>query len=380
MLLQTSDDVAVACERLASAPYLTVDTEFLSEKRYYPDLCLIQLGAPGQAVAVDPMAEVDLEPVRKLLADPDLVKVFHAGGQDVGIFLRRFGGMPVNLTDTQVMASVCGFGDQAGYAKLCKELLGVEIDKSSQVTDWSLRPLTPKQIDYALGDVVHLCDLYELLLARLAELGRSGWVAQELTALNDPTTYEVKPLRALKRMRIRRPTPRTLALAGALVTWREWAAVERNMPRRWIVADEALLEIAEQLPRTVKELTRVRRLSPKVASGQDGRAMLKIVEEVMEQSEHSWPQPEVSKAPTGPQRALLSLLDSLLQLRCSQHDVGVRLVASSAELKALVLGQTEGLEMLEGWRGEVFGKDALALIEGRLSLTGGPEGAVIVGA
>ncbi len=378
MLLTTTEAVAAFCARLHAAPFVTVDTEFLTEKTYRPDLCLIQLGAPGLAAAIDPLAEgIDLAPVAELLADATLLKVMHAGRQDVAIFVHLFGAVPAPLTDTQVMASVCGFGDQAGYATLCQELLDVAIDKSSQATDWSVRPLTEAQITYALGDVVHLCDLYTTLDDRLASLGRSEWVGEELAALVDPTAYEVNAEAAWERVRIRRPTPRTLAVVQALAAWRETTAAQRNLPRGWLVRDEALVEIAEQLPSNPDELGRVRRISASVAKGRDGRAMLAIVAGVLNAPEESWPQPEATTKPTSPQRALLQLLQALLELRCAEHDVGTRLVASSADLRRLVLGDLDDHPALVGWRAEVFGHDALALVQGHLGLTGGPDGAEI---
>lgn len=380
MLLQTSEAVAAFCATLRDAPYLTVDTEFISEKRYRPDLSLVQLGAPGTEAAIDPLIPgIDLSPVAALLADPKLLKVFHAGSQDVAIFLHRFGVVPSPVFDTQVVASVCGFGDQAGYATLCKELLGVAIDKTAQATDWSVRPLTADQVTYALGDVTYLRDLYARLSARIAELGREDWVAEELAALTDPASHVVDPDQAWQRIRIRRPTPRTLAIVAALAAWREKQADRRNLPRGWVVHDEALVEVAEQLPSTPDELARVRRISAGLAKGRDGQAILAIVAEVLAQPEDTWPQPPPAQDVSGPQRALVYVLQGLLELRSAEHDVGTRLLASADDLKRLVLGDTDGLPMLSGWRAGVFGDDAQALVQGRLALTGGSEGARIQG-
>lgn len=378
MLLQTSEAVAAFCESLRDAPFVTIDTEFMSEQRYRPDLCLVQIGAPGRAAAIDPQVPgIDLRPLAALLANPAVLKVLHAGSQDIGIFVHRFGVVPTPLFDTQVMASVCGFGDMAGYATLCKEVLGVAIDKTAQATDWSLRPLTPAQITYALGDVTHLQDLYHALQAKLDALGRGAWVTEELAALADPAAYTPRPERAWRGIRVRRPTPRTLALVVALAAWREEVAAARNKPRGWLVHDEALVEIAEQLPTTPDELARVRRLSAQTANGADGRAMLKVVARVLAQDPAAWPVPEDSVTLTAPQRALVLTLQALLELRCAEHAVGARLVASSGDLQALVLGQTDGLALLRGWRADVFGRDALALCAGELVITGGGTGAVV---
>ncbi|MFT4626418.1 MAG: ribonuclease D [Myxococcota bacterium] len=379
MLLQTSDAVAAFVESLSDAPYVTVDTEFLTEKRFRPQLCLVQLGAPGLAAAVDPMVPgIDLSPVAALLADTDVLKVMHSGSQDVAIFLHLFGEVPKPLRDTQVMASVCGFGDQAGYSKLVEALVGVEIDKTAQATDWSLRPLTEQQVEYALGDVIHLCPLYEALVERLEALGRAGWVDEELASLTDPESYRVDPEGAWRKIRVRRPTPRTLAVIQRLAAWRESTADRRNKPRQWMVRDDALVEIAECLPADVDALARVRRLGNGMAKSRDGRTLLSIVAEVLATPEESWPEVEARRVLTPPQRAAMLLLQALLELRCGEHDVGTRLVASNAELEALVCGDTAEARALHGWRAEVFGTDAVALLAGGLSLTVGADGARVV--
>ena len=376
MLLENSTDVAALCATLRDAPFVTLDTEFISEKRYRPELCLVQLGAPGHAAAIDPLCEgIDLSPVAALLADPGLLKVLHAGSQDLRIFLHLFGTIPAPLVDTQVMASVCGFGDHAGYATLCRELLDVTIDKTKQATDWSIRPLSDEQVAYALGDVTHLRDLYHALSAKIETLGRANWVTEELAALTDPASYRIAPEHAWKRIRIRRPTPRTLAIISALAAWREQSAEHRNMPRGWIVHDDALVEIAEQLPSTPEQLARVRRLSNATAKGRDGTSILAIVEGVLDQPESEWPVPEPVPFLSEAQHALVSVLQGLLQLRCAEHEVGTQLVASQADLKRLVLGDHTDQPALRGWRAELFGHDALSLLAGDLLLTGGPEGA-----
>lgn len=378
MLLTTSASIASFCETLRSGPFVTVDTEFMSEKRFRPDLCLIQLGTPGHAAAIDPLVpDLDLSPVAALLEDPDVLKVFHAGSHDVAIFLNVLGVLPAPLLDTQVMASVCGFGNQAGYGTLCGKLLDVEIDKTNQATDWSLRPLTDAQLTYALGDVTHLCDLYQALSDKLEALGRSGWVSEEHAALADPASYAVVPERAWRRIRVRRPTSRTFAVLRALAAWREENAVERNIPRGWVVHDDALVEIAEQLPKTVEELGRIRRVSKDTATGPDGTQLLALLAETLDTPESTWPEARAKVTLTGAQKAMLLLLQALLELRCAEHDVATNLVALHSELKELVLGEHAGVRALKGWRADVFGTDAMALLQGRLALTGGVDGAIV---
>ncbi|MFK7927767.1 MAG: ribonuclease D [Myxococcota bacterium] len=380
MLLTTSEAIASFCQDLRSGPFVTVDTEFLSEKRFRPLLCLIQLGTPGHAAAIDPLVPgLDLTPVAEILGDPNILKVFHAGSQDVGIFLHVLDVLPAPLLDTQVMASVCGFGNQVGYASLCSQLLGVQIDKTNQATDWSLRPLTDDQVEYAIGDVTHLCHLFTTLSDKLEEMGRSGWIAEEHAALANPASYALSPDEAWRRIRVRRPKPRTLAVLRALASWREKTASRRNKPRGWVVHDDALVEIAEQLPTTPQELERVRRLGKSTASGGDGRQILAEVEQALASPKNTWPKAEAKPNLTGGQKALVLVLQALLELRCAQHDVGTNLVAVQSELRDLVLGQHDGVRALTGWRAEVFGTDALALLAGELRLTGSADGAVAEG-
>ncbi|HSV29168.1 MAG TPA: ribonuclease D, partial [Candidatus Omnitrophota bacterium] len=260
-MIADTASLAEFCQRLASAPYVTVDTEFMREKTYYPQLCLVQIGGPDDAKAIDPLAPgIDLEPLFELLRNPKVLKVFHAARQDVEIFLHMMGSVPAPLFDTQVAAMVCGFGDAVSYENLASQLARARIDKSMRFTDWALRPLTEKQVQYALGDVTHLRVAYEKLVKKLEKNGRIEWLAEEMAELTTPETYRVNPENAWKRLKPRSSSPKFLAVLKELAAWREREAQERDIPRQRIVRDENLMEIAAHHPTSVEELSRTRGL------------------------------------------------------------------------------------------------------------------------
>ena len=378
MLITTSSELADFCAALRDVPYIAVDTEFMREKSYFARLCLVQVAHGPHAAAIDPLVDgLDLRPLRDLLCDPGIVKVLHSASQDLEIFLDKTGQVPAPIFDTQIAATVCGLGEQPGYAKLVDALLGVRIDKTSQATDWSLRPLSKRQLAYALGDVTHLCKVYEILLERLESAGRADWVAEEMVALQDPTRYRPDPALAWRRVRIRRPSSKTLAVLRELAAWREEKAMERNIPRGWVARNEVLVEVAQSLPKDVKALSRTRGLKGQVARGRDGAAMLAAVERALGSSEDSWP--EVVQAPKRSVgfEPLVALLQALLQHRCQVHEVAPSVVARRSELDRIASEADPDVPALRGWRREVFGADALELVAGRLALTGG-DGSVVV--
>jgi ribonuclease D len=371
MLITTSSALAEFCDALRGAPYIAVDTEFMREKSYHSRLCLVQVAYGEHAAAIDPLARgLDLSPLADLLLDPATVKVLHAATQDLQIFLEKTGQVPAPVFDTQVAASVCGLGEQPGYAKLVSEILGVHIDKASQATDWSLRPLSERQLSYALGDVTHLCGVYEALVARLESTGRGAWVKEEMEALLDPARYRVEPREAWRRMKLRREKSVTLAVLRELAAWREQKAMDRDLPRSWVARDDALVEIARHLPQTEAELARIRNIKPQVAKGRDGAAMLEAVERALASPEDSWPErPPKPKRLQG-HEPLVALLQALLTQRCITHDVAPSVVARRAELDRIATETDPDVPALRGWRRVVFGADALDLCAGRLALTG----------
>jgi ribonuclease D len=371
MLITTSSALAEFCSALRGVPYIAVDTEFMREKSYYAHLCLVQVAHGDHVAAIDPLAAgLDMGPLRELLCDPSIVKVFHSAVQDLEIFLNKIGEVPAPLFDTQIAAAVCGLGDQPGYAKVVGDLLDIQIDKSSQMTDWSLRPLSDRQLDYAKSDVTHLCKVYELLLERLDSSGRTSWVADDMAALLEPSRYRVEPRQAWRRIKLRRPKPKTLAVLRQLAEWRESVAIARDIPRNWVARDEVLVGVAQSLPDTVDELAKVRGLKPQLARGRDGEAMLSAVQEGLDSPRDSWPEPGATKARLSGHESLVALLQALLQQRCKAFGVSIPVVAKRADLDRIATEDNPDVPALRGWRREVFGADALELCAGRLALTG----------
>ncbi|MDP2305596.1 MAG: ribonuclease D [Pseudomonadota bacterium] len=377
MIITDSATLSTFCAALRGAPYIAVDTEFLRERTYYAQLCLVQVAHGAHAAVIDPLSRgLDLAPLRELLLDPSIVKVFHAASQDLEIFFQKIGQVPSPVFDTQIAAAACDKGDQPGYATLVHNLLGIDLDKASQATDWSVRPLTERQITYALGDVTHLCRIYEMLVQELAARGRAGWVHEDMAALLDERRYKVEPREAYRRLRMRGPTRKTLCVLRELAAWREEAAMERDLPRPWVVHDDALVEIAQHLPEDIEQLARVRTLKPPVARGADGKALLAVVRRALELPEDTWPVMPDRRPPLEGHESLVALLQALLRLRCEAHGVATRMVASREDLDQLATVDVPDIPCLSGWRRELFGADALELRAGRLALTG-RDGSVV---
>lgn len=370
MLITDSATLAEFCAALEGAPYIAVDTEFLRERTYYARLCLVQVAHGEHAAAIDVLApELDLAPLRSLLLNPRVLKVFHAASQDLAIFYQRLGVVPGPVFDTQIAASAAGHGDQPGYATLVSRILGINLDKASQATDWSLRPLTHRQVVYAIGDVTHLCKIYEQLTAELDQRGRRSWVAEDMASLAEERRYKVEPREVWRRIRVRGPSRRLLAVLREVAAWREETAMERDMPTGWLLPDEALVEIAGHEPEDVDALARVRGLKGGAARGADGRAILLRVAEALSQPESTWPPLPERKAPLDPDDSLVALLQALLRLRCDAAGVATRLVASRDDLDQLAAVERPKLPCMSGWRRDLFGRDALDLRAGRLALT-----------
>src|SRR6185437_9915260 len=369
-LIDTSDALAAFCRRQAQAPDITVDTEFIRDKTYFPQLCLVQIAGPDEAAALDPLAPaIDLAPLFELMAAPTLLKVFHAARQDIEIFVNMAGAVPAPLFDTQVAAMVCGFGDSVSYETLAGKLAGAHIDKSSRFTDWAQRPLSERQLHYALTDVVPLRTVYEKLEARLAKSGRSSWLGEEMRTLTDPATYRQDPAEAWRRFKVRSNNRKLLALVRELAAWRETAAQQRNLPRNRLLRDESLLEIAAHAPSTVAELARTRGLGKNFAEGKLGAEILAAVQRVLATPESQYPVPPPRHEPPPGLGPLVDLLRVLLKLRCEENDVAQKLVADTEDLEKIAADDDAPVRALHGWRAELFGKDALDLKRGRLALT-----------
>ncbi len=375
-LISTTDELAAFCALAHDAPYVTVDTEFLRERSYYAKLCLLQMALPGPdgpetgpAVLVDPLSEdLSLAPFYDLLRDQSTVKVLHAARQDLEIFYIEGGVLPTPLFDTQIAAMVCGFGDQVGYETLVRKLAKGNIDKSSRFTDWSRRPLTDSQLGYALADVTHLRIVYETLAKRLRETGRAGWVAEELSTLDDPETYITRPHEAWKRVKTRNNSSRFLALVRELAAFREEYAQSRNIPRSRVFKDDALLELASLKPVTQDDLGRTRLLLREARRGDIAQGILDAVARALACLPKDLPQPENDRDESlQVNPALADLLRVLLKAKSDITGVAARLIAPSADLDALAAGRRD-VAALAGWRAKVFGEDALRLCEGRVAL------------
>ena len=371
--LTTTEALAAFCARAAAASYVTVDTEFLRERTYFAQLCLVQLALPGtdeaDAVLVDPLSEaLSLEPLYELFRNPAVVKVFHAARQDLEIFHVDGDVMPIPLFDTQVAAMVCGFGEQVGYETLVRKIAKASLDKSSRFTDWSRRPLSEAQKTYALADVTHLRQIYEYLSKELQRTGRTAWMEEELKVLTNHDAYVVTPADAWKRVKTRTNSGKFLAVLKELAEFRENTAQTRNVPRNRIMKDDVLLELASTKPRSAQDLGKSRLLQREGRKGDIADGILEAVRRGMEMpaSEH----PKAARAPdrSALNPALSDLLRVLLKAKAEDAGVAQKLIASSADLDDIACGGRDGL-WAHGWRLEVFGKDALRLCNGEIALS-----------
>ncbi|TCZ64345.1 ribonuclease D [Roseicella aquatilis] len=368
-LVTTSADLAALCERLAGEEFVTVDTEFMRERTYWPELCVVQLGGEHETAVVDALAEgIDLAPLGALLANPRVVKVFHAARQDIEIFLLKFDAVPTPLFDTQVAAMVAGFGDQVSYDALARSLAGAQIDKAHRFSDWAARPLSASQIAYAAADVTHLRKIYTGLRNRLEREGRLDWVAEEMAALHEPATYRTEPENAWEKLRPRTSNRRFLGMLRALAAWREREAQRVNIPRQRLVKDETLLELAATTPETPADLARARGISEGFAKGRSGTGLLAAIKDAKALPDSALPEPPKDRHGPTPSPALVALLKVLLATKSEEHHVAPKLLASSDDLERLATEASPDLPALHGWRREVFGDAALALKSGRLAL------------
>lgn len=371
-----TEDLARFVEAAKSAPYVTIDTEFLRERTYWSKLCLIQLAIPpastakgdgGDAVLVDPLADgLSLEPLYDLFRHKQTVKVFHAARQDLEIFHHDAGLFPDPLFDTQVAAMVCGFGEQVGYETLVRKIVRANLDKSSRFTDWSRRPLSDAQKSYALADVTHLRAIYEFLSAELAQSGREGWVQEEMAILENPETYVTRPEEAWLKVRTRSNSPRFLAILRELARFREAYAQGRDVPRSRVFKDDAMIELASTKPESEAELNRSRLLPREARKGEIAQGILVAVKAGLDARELPQPTREEPGKPGNP--ALSELLRVLLKAKADELGVASKLIASAADLDSLATGERD-LPALKGWRAEMFGQDALRLVRGEIALS-----------
>lgn len=364
-LITDTDALASFCTRMRAERFVAMDTEFMRDRTYFPKLCLVQVAGAEEAVAIDPLAPgLDLAPLLALLDDTAVLKVMHAARQDLEIFY-HLGHMPRPFFDTQIAAMVCGFGEEVAYDTLVSKLAGASVDKSSRFTDWARRPLSPAQIQYALGDVTHLRVVYERLAARIAKDGRMDWVAEEFEALLDPKLYTLPPEDAWRRLKLRSRDARFVAVAQALAAWREREARRRDLPRARIIRDDLLLEVAANRPQSVEELRALERVN---VDRESAAGIVEAIREAMALAREQLPRlpdPVVLPRGIGP---TVDLLRVLLKYKCEEADVAQRLVAGTSDLEAIAVDDAADVPALHGWRRQIFGEDALALKAGRLAL------------
>jgi len=368
-LITDSDSLAQLCARLAKSSFVAVDTEFMRENTYWPDLCLIQIADENEAAAIDPKADgLDMQPLLDLMVDnEEVLKIFHAGGQDVEIIYNLTGKTPHPIFDTQIAAMALGQGEQVGYGNLVDSWLGIVLDKGARFTDWGRRPLDKRQIDYAIGDVTHLVKIFPMMVNRLIKKGRGDWLDEEMEKLAEPSNYENEPDLAWQRVKIPSRKPDVLGRLKALAAWREREARGKNLPRGRIVKDETLADIAAHPPREQGDLARVRGLSASWGSNDIGGRLMKALSDARPLSGDELPREE-RRPGLGKEGSLVAdLLKLLLKIRAREIDVASRLLARTDELELLAAGKRDGLAILQGWRAEQFGKDALDLVEGRLA-------------
>jgi ribonuclease D len=367
--ITTTAELRAFCDKIKTQPFVAVDTEFMRETTYWPKLCLIQAAAPTAEACIDPLSEeLDLEPFLEIMRDERVLKVFHAARQDVEIF-NNLQAMPKPLFDTQVAGMAAGFGEQIAYDALVRQMLKIELDKSSRFTDWARRPLSDNQLTYALADVTHLATLFPMLRERLEKEGRLGWVTDEMADLTSPANYDVEPENAWKRLRPRRHTAKYLAVYRAVAAWRERTAQLRDQPRGRILKDEAIDEIATQGPTDADGLDRLRSVPKGFSGSRFGPDLVAAIKEALRDPEAYAPVIERSRAPASPAAgAVVELLKVLLKARAEEAGVASKLIATVSDLEQIANDDEADVGALKGWRREAFGEDALKLKRGELAL------------
>ena len=368
-LITSTDELAAFARAVREKPFVAVDTEFMREKTYWPILCLVQAAADGLEAIIDPLApDLDLAPFLDVLVDEGVAKVFHAARQDIEIFFRLLGAAPAPLFDTQIAAMACGFGDQIGYEPLMRSLLGAQIDKGSRFTDWSRRPLSDKQLAYALSDVTHLRDAYPIIVDRLAQSQRNHWVSEEMEALSNPDLYHTEPEDAWRRLKLRGVRRNELGPLMKLAEWREREAQERDLPRGRVLKDEAVFELARMRPSTPAELSRARSLSAGAERSRHGHGILEAVAMGVGLASRDLPKLEDDARRQPAPADVVDLLKVLLKRQCEAYRVAPKLIANAADLEALALDPNADVPAMRGWRREVFGEQAAALLAGDVAL------------
>ena len=369
-LITEQTQLVEACRRLANETFLSIDTEFMREKTYYPQLCLIQIAGKKEAIVIDALAEdINLNPVLELMENEAITKVFHACRQDIEIFYNLNHKIPSPIFDTQIGAMVCGYGESVGYDKLVRQITGIQIDKSSRFTDWSYRPLSKQQIKYALSDVTHLRTVFESLSSQLEKSGRTKWLEEEFKTVLNPETYNTPLDKSWKRLKVKNGQPRFLILIRELCAFREREAQNRNVPRNRIIRDDILLDIAARSPKSPHDLAKVRNLTKQFSQGKLGESILRVVETANKIPVCEAPLLEKVNNFQHQKSALVDLLKVLLKLKSEDFNVAQKLIANSADLEAIANNNDANVLALTGWRKDIFGDDALLLKTGKIALS-----------
>lgn len=373
MIIKTSTELTDLCARLAQHPFITLDTEFIREHTYYPELCLIQVASPAEAACIDPLApDLDLTPLFALLQNPNVVKVFHAARQDVEIFYHLTGQVPTPLFDTQIAAMVCGYGENIGYQQLVHDISGVSLDKSMRFTDWSHRPLNEEQVAYALHDVTYLRDVYTALNDRLQQSGRQSWLAQEIAIQNDPATYDTNEDEVWHRIKIPFKRPLQTYVFAKLCAWRERTAKRKNRPRKFILKDDALIELALMMPEQPADMDSGRNIPRGFGKSPFGQEVLAVISAARTDPPEcyptAWKQP---KPLTSAQHAFSDMLQLLLAIIATNLGVAPRIIATTDELRELARGNNQ-VPCMQGWRRDIFGEQVLLFKQGKLGLIYNP--------
>lgn len=375
-VITTTEELAEFCATFGDERFITVDTEFIRERTYYPQLCLLQVATSKEAVAIDPLAEsINLDLLYQAFADTRLIKVFHAASQDLEIFVHDTGAVPAPFYDTQIAAMVCGFGESASYETLVRELVGAKLDKASRFTDWARRPLSDRQLVYALDDVIHLRAVFEKLEKMIAEDGRTEWIAEEMNELTLITQYRVDVDNMWTRLKVKTRTPEYLQMLRATARWREQQAMRRDLPRQRVLKDDFIVQLAAMAPKSVEDIQELRGVQGQM-NREAMESLIRALDEARAEPRETWPVAQDRQKPMpAAQEACLDQMKLLLRARCEETHLVPRLVADKEELENLVRGKLkfEDSHISHGWRYEVFGRDAQALLDGKLQARVAPH-------
>ncbi len=368
-LIENTQDLNDFIDKIKTSDFIAIDTEFIREKTYYPKLCLIQISDDTHEAIIDPLADdIDLSDLFDLMQDDNIVKVFHAGRQDIEIFYNLTGKIPKPIFDTQIAGMVSGFGDQIGYAPMVKSMFKVDLDKSSRFTDWANRPLTEQQLQYAIDDVTYLCKIYLQITPQLNEMGRDNWARQEMEILTSNDTYNNDPYKSWEKIRTHNNKPKSLAVLREVAAWRESFAQEKNIPKNHVFRDEILAAIASSQPKTTDELSSIRGIHNNFATGKQGHSIVEAVLKGLAVLKEDRPVKEKKKPLPKGASATIEILKLLLKIKSDENNVAAKLIANSSDLEKIATSDNANVPAMRGWRFDVFGQYALDIKNGKLAI------------